>query len=291
MQRNPLVLFASMMVCISLVLTLKRSTRARAETDPAALAPCPPPATLPLKVDKVIRRSRPAFTEGLVYWEGTLYESTGLYGQSALQRLDPATGISEKLVDLPNDQFGEGLALWQGELLQLTWKQGIVWHWPILADGIGLAAVTTPYPREGWGIAAGMDPKKGVGLIASDGTSHIYTLNPKTFTAIDILTVRDDHGLIAGLNELEVVEGNAQSSIWANVWPTYRVVRIDPVSGCVTGNLDLSPLRDFLAPEEQDALARDPDAFPNGIAYDAANSALYFTAKNWPIFFRMTLAR
>jgi glutamine cyclotransferase len=249
-------------------------------------APCPAPIKLPLQIQQVITRSRPAFTEGLVFWAGQLYESVGLFGQSVVQRVNPSTGVSEKLAELPTDQFGEGLALWKGELLQLTWRQGLVWRWPLLGDGIGVAAVSTPYPREGWGLASGR-----VGIVASDGSDHLYYLDPVSFRVQRALLVRDGNGPVPRLNELEVVEGNVVSSIWANVWLSYRIVRIDPLSGCVTGEMDLSPLKDQLSEIDRKALLGDPDAIPNGIAYDAADSVLYLTAKKWPIFFKIALPR
>jgi glutaminyl-peptide cyclotransferase len=260
-----------------------------ASTIPTALGPCAPPTQFPLKVLRVIGRSRPAFTEGLIFWQGALYESTGLYGQSVIQRLDPISGRSEILRSLPADQFGEGLARWGADFLQLTWKQNVVWRWSFQDDGFGLAAVTLPYPREGWGITSGSDPENG--LVASDGTSQLYFLNSLTFATDHSILVHDDKGPVNGLNELELVDGNIQPAIWANVWPSYRVVRIDPASGCVTGELDLTPLRDELLPADQKAVAANPDAVPNGIAYDAVNSSLYLTAKSWPVFFEIALPR
>jgi glutamine cyclotransferase len=203
--------------------------------------------------------------------------------------VDPVSGRSEVLTRLPADQFGEGLARWGGDFLQLTWKQNVLWRWPTQENGIGLAAVTAPYPREGWGLASGSDPRNG--LVASDGTNQLYFLDPVTFATTRTILVHGGNAPVSGLNELEFVDGNVQPALWANVWPGYRVVRIDPDSGCVTGNLDLTALRNELTPADKKAITADPDAVPNGIAYDAAHSSLYLTAKGWPIFFEISLPR
>ena len=209
-----------------------------------------------------------AFTQGLLFANGKLYESTGGYGQSSLRIVDLASGRVLREHRLPDDRFGEGLALFGGRLHQLTWKAG---------DGFTYDASTlTPigefrYRGEGWGLAANADS-----LVMSDGSAELRFLDPATLAEVRRLPVRDGTEPVTGLNELEFVEGE----FYANVWPSDRVAIINPANGQVRGWLDLTSLLPlvFRTPRT-DVL--------NGIAYDTAGKRLFVTGKHWPRLFQI----
>jgi len=213
---------------------------------------------------------RQAFTQGLVLDQGTLYEGTGLRGQSSLRRVDLTTGRVLQLRVLPAPYFGEGITVFGPYLIQLTWqsKVGFVYD----KTSFTLLRQFT-YPTEGWGITH--DDQH---LIMSDGTSVLYFLDPETLSATGQLHVRDEQGPVERLNELEYVQG----SLYANIWQTDRIARIDPESGQVTAWIDLTgllPLEDRV--ERVDVL--------NGIAYDAAQDRLFVTGKLWPKLFEIQI--
>lgn len=210
-----------------------------------------------------------AFTQGLVYVDGHLYESTGLNGRSSLRMVDLQTGHVLQRHDLPAEYFGEGLTNWGSSLVQLTWKAGTA----LVYDRFSFAVQRTlHYPGEGWGLT-----QDGKNLILSDGTSVLHFLDPRTFREIRrISVVDDDNRPLMNLNELEYVQGE----IYANVWETDWVVRISPRDGKVLGWMDLSGLMD------KSRLA-DPDAVLNGIAYDPQWNRLFVTGKLWPKLFEI----
>lgn len=223
----------------------------------------------PHQIVHVFPHDAEAFTQGLVYAGGHLYESTGLNGRSSLRMVDLQTGRVLQRHDLPPKYFGEGLTDWGGELVQLTWKSGDV----LVYDRFSFALQRTlRYPGEGWGLT-----QDGKNFILSDGTSILHFLDPRTFHEIRRITVVDDykHPLL-NLNELEFVRGE----IYANVWQTDWIVRISPRSGKVLGWIDLSGLMDKSRLE-------DPDAVLNGIAYDRRWDRLFVTGKLWPNLFEI----
>jgi glutamine cyclotransferase len=207
---------------------------------------------------------RAAFTQGLVYHRGALFESTGLYGRSTLREVEWQTGRVLRSVDVPREYFAEGLTLFGDRLIQLTYQEHKGFVYDLDFRRIGEFA----YEGEGWGLA-----HDGARLIMSDGTNRLRFLDPTTFETIGTVDVFDDGVPVARLNELEWVRGE----IWANVWTTDRIARIDPASGRVIGWLDLAGL---LAPQERvggDVL--------NGIAYDAEGDRVFVTGKWWPKLF------
>ncbi len=212
-----------------------------------------------------------AFTQGLVYVDGEFYESTGLNGESTLRRVEIATGkvLQRRAVDAK--YFAEGLALVGDELLQLTWQHNI----GFVYDRKTFAPKRTfAYATEGWGIA--YDAKGG--LVMSDGSEKLFWLDPKTQKVLRSLTVTDAGRPVSQLNELEWVEGE----IWANVWTTDRIARINPSTGVVTGWLDLSNLWPLYQ--------RTPTAdVLNGIAYDAAGKRIFVTGKKWPKIYQIAI--
>jgi glutamine cyclotransferase len=209
-----------------------------------------------------------AYTQGLVYIDGHLYESTGLNGRSSLRMDDLATGRVLQSAPVPSQYFAEGLAPWGSTLVQLTWQS----HVAFVYDRFSFRLLKTlHYECEGWGLT-----DDGKNLIESDGTSEIRFFDPQTFHEVRHITVKDRGEQVNELNELEYVHGQ----IYANVWHTDRIARISPATGQVLGWINLAGL---LAPGE----VSDPEAVLNGIAYDAAHDRLFVTGKLWPKLFEI----
>jgi glutamine cyclotransferase len=213
-----------------------------------------------------------AFTQGLIYHDGVLYESTGLWGRSALRKVELETGKVLQTSQLNDNYFGEGITLWQDQLIQLTWKtnRGFVYN---LQTFEKLKDFT--YSTEGWGITHDADK-----LIMSDGSDTLYFLNPQTFERIGTLPVRDQNSKpVVNLNELEYINGE----IFANIWYTNKLARISPKTGQVLGWIDLTGLN----PESSSG--SDSQAVLNGIAYDETGKRLFVTGKLWPELFEIEL--
>jgi glutamine cyclotransferase len=211
-----------------------------------------------------------AYTQGLVYAGGVIYESTGLYGQSQIRRVNRTTGEVETAVRLAPDRFGEGLTLLHGRLYQLTWQSMVGYVYD--------AATLTPldsfrYEGEGWGLTT-----DGTALIMSDGTARLRFLDPATFAVVREVTVRDHGSPLSALNELEYVDG----VLFANVYQSDWIVRVDPDSGTVLEWIDLQGL----LPEGDRAPNTD---VLNGIAFDPASGNLLLTGKRWPWLFEVAL--
>lgn len=237
----------------------------------AASGAAAPGATprLPVKVLAVHPHDPGAFTQGLLYHAGRLYESTGQEGRSRLREVDPATGGVLREVALPRPEFGEGLALAGDRLFQLTWRDGLAHVWT-LASFARIA--TFRYEGEGWGLAW-----DGAALIQSDGSNQLTFRSAEDFSVLRTLRVSRDGVAVAYLNELEYVEG----AIYANVWMSDEIVRIDPQTGAVTATYDASGL---LTPEE----AARAEVL-NGIAWNPARRVFYLTGKWWPSLFEVEL--
>jgi len=213
---------------------------------------------------------RHAFTQGLLYLDGELYESTGLNGASSVRRVELASGRALQRHDLDGKYFGEGLAAWGPNLILLTLRSNL----GFVYDRASLRPRQTfGYAGEGWGLT-----HDGTRLIMSDGTPVLRFLNPWTLQDAGRLPVRDGRAEVAGLNELEYVQGE----IFANVWPTDRIARIAPETGLVTGWIDLTGL---LPAAER----RVSGSVLNGIAYDAQGDRLFVTGKRWPRLFEIRL--
>ena len=206
-----------------------------------------------------------SFTQGLELRDGVMYESAGLYGQSDVRLTDPGTGEVLESVDLPDDEFAEGLTLTDEAVWQLTWQEHIAYQ----RDPDTLEVLdSVSYDGEGWGLCY-----DGEGLVMSDGTSTLTFRDPETFEPRGTVEVVLDGEPLAMLNELECVDGQ----VWANVWQTDRIVRIDPGSGEVTAVVDAAGL----LPEED---ADGADVL-NGIAAAEQDGAFYLTGKLWPTMF------
>jgi len=211
-----------------------------------------------------------AFTEGLFYKDGFLYESTGLEGHSNIRKVALETGKVLQQHDLRPDLFGEGIVPWRGRLIQVTWRTGL----GFVYDLATFKTVSTfSYPGEGWALTT-----DGARLILSDGTPRLRFLDPATLKQTDDLTVTAQGAPVANLNELEWVKGE----ILANIWFSNYIARIDPKSGHVLGWIDLRPLAAQLGPHgDNDVL--------NGIAYDKAHDRLFVTGKNWSKVFEIRI--
>ncbi len=210
-----------------------------------------------------------AFTQGLVYHEGYLYESTGLYGESSLRKVELETGEVLRKVDLSEAYFAEGLALYEDRLFQLTWREGIGFIYGL--EDFSLIDQFV-YQTEGWGLT-----HDGKRLIMSDGTNNLYFLDPNTLQITKTLEVTFMGEEIGRLNELEYIRGE----IYANIWQTDYIVRIDPTTGDVLGWIDLGGI----LPKD---LRGGTDVL-NGIAYDQEGDRLFVTGKFWPQLYEIQL--
>ncbi len=214
-----------------------------------------------------------AFTEGLVYEDGHLYESTGLVGQSSLREVDITSGKVLRLRPVMPPYYGEGLARIAGKWLQLTWTTQVGFIYNNALQPIGRFS----YRGEGWGLTY-----DGQSLILSDGTPSLRRFEAEHFTETGRINVHDGDEPVAMLNELEFAEGH----IYANVWMTDRIAEIDPVSGTVLAWIDLGPLyQRFSRPADWNGR----ENVPNGIAYDPRSHHFFVTGKRWPKLFEITL--
>ena len=213
-----------------------------------------------------------AFTQGLLYLDGFLYESTGLSGESSVRKVRLETGEVVQLQAVDARHFAEGLAAWRDTLIQLTWRSQVAFVYDRATFRVRR---TLTYPGEGWGLTG-----DGTHVILSDGGAGgmLRFLDPESFTQVRRVAVTDRGVPVANLNELEWIDGE----IWANVWQTDRIARISPVSGAVVGWIDLTGL---LPAAER----RDPGGVLNGIAYDPGARRIFVTGKLWPKLFEIRL--
>jgi glutamine cyclotransferase len=230
----------------------------------AGAAPAPL-RVMPVRVLAVLPHDPAAFTQGLAWVRGRLYESTGLYGSSSLRELDPSTGRILRSIALAADEFGEGLTEIGGRLVQLTWREerARLWTLPELAP-----AGTLSFRGEGWGLAS-----DGRELVQSDGSGVLVFRAADDLRPLRHVAVRRDGRAVPYLNELEWADG----ALYANVWQSDEILRIDPGSGEVTGAWDASGLLDPSARARADVL--------NGIAWDPERRRFFLTGKLWPSLF------
>jgi glutaminyl-peptide cyclotransferase len=242
-------------------------------SDQAGDPPPAPPAEIPVYGYRIMERyphDPNAFTQGLIYADGVLYEGTGLNGRSSLRRVDLESGEVQQIVRLPDQYFGEGITIWNESIIQLTWRSQIGFVYDLETFEL-LGSFT--YETEGWGLT-----HDDTHLIMSDGSNLLYYLDPETFDVVGQLPVFAGDKPVTQLNELEYIDG----FIYANIWHSDRIARIDPKSGQVTAWLDLS---DLFPPAERS----NPQAVLNGIAYDAEGDRLLVTGKLWPSLFWIEL--
>lgn len=216
-----------------------------------------------------------AFTQGLFYLNGFLYEGTGLNNQSSIRKVKLETGEVVEKRDVPGQYFGEGIVNWKDRLIELTWQaqEGFIYDL-----GTFDLRGSYRYPGEGWGLT-----QDGKRIIMSDGTAQLRFWDPETLAETGRVTVTADGQPVKDLNELEWVKGE----VYANVWQTDRIARIDPKTGKVAGWIDLTGL---LKPGDIDPEHAGANVL-NGIAYDAARDRLFVTGKCWPKVFEIRLLR
>lgn len=240
--------------------------------DPAAALPAPQPIErCGYRIVQTYPHDTTSFTQGLFWHGGHLYEATGHYGRSRVARLDLKTGKALAQTPLPADQFGEGITRWRDQIVGVTWQGGVGNRWRIKdLKPVG----TFKYGGEGWGVTM-----VGDSLVLSDGTSDLRFFDPATMTEQKRVTVRFGGRPLAMLNELETIDGE----IWANVWMSDMIVRIDPANGAIRSWVDLSGLA-------ADAGATGHDSVLNGIAWDSERQRLFVTGKYWPKLYEIALA-
>jgi|SRR5688572_19639734 len=266
-----------LVVAVGAALVILTSMRSEPTSQPTGAAGNPTSAASDKRARQVsheIVNSYPhdstSYTQGLLWADGGFYESTGQYGQSKLRRLEFPSGKVLKQISLDPELFAEGLALVDTRLIQLTWQshRGFVYD----KDSLRLIQEFT-YATEGWGLT--FDSKN---LILSDGSSDLFYLDPQSYKPLRTLAITMNGQPVPQLNELEFID----DEIWANVWQTDMILRINPATGQVTTFLNL---KGILAPSER----KGSEAVLNGIAYDAEQKRIFITGKLWPRIFEIKL--
>jgi glutamine cyclotransferase len=222
------------------------------------------------RVVKSYPHDRGAFTEGIFYLDGVLYESTGPTGHSSVRKVELATGRVLQMMPNAPQIFGEGLVAFGSKLIQLTYRDGIAFVYDRATMRVEKQFT---YTGEGWGLTT--DGKR---LIMTDGSHNLRFFDPTTFKETGKIAVTDGGQPVEQLNELEYIKGE----VWANVWQTDRIARINPTTGRVTGWIDLSNILSVMERRGIDVL--------NGIAYDAKGDRVFVTGKYWPRLFEIQLA-
>lgn len=229
------------------------------------------PAVISYQIVNEFPHDPAAFTEGLQFVDGYLYESTGQYGKSDLRKTDLKTGKVLQQHKLDNRYFGEGIAVLNGKIYQLTYREktGFIYDKATLKQ-LGTFSFSA---NEGWGMTT-----DGTHLVYSDGSDIIYFIDPATFKEVKHISVTDQYGKVSNINELEFING----SIYANQWQANNILKIDPATGKVIGQADLQSLRSRTGIPEPDPNNENAPEVMNGIAYDAQNNRIFITGKNWP---------
>lgn len=261
-----IISIALVMVILGVVLVLALSQPERVVSSiPLVLEP-----QMTYQVVNAFPHDPDSFTQGLIFLDGVLYESSGLYGESSLRMVTLETGEVQRQTLLPDEVFGEGLTDWDQTLVQLTWREGIGYVYN-REDFSPLTQFN--YETEGWGLT-----QDGENLIMSDGSATLFFLDPETYAILSTVEVLDEDAPVTMLNELEYIRGE----IFANIWQTDSIIRIDPATGEVKGWIDLSGL----LPEEERTPATN---VLNGIAYDPETDRLFVTGKLWPKLYEIRL--
>jgi glutaminyl-peptide cyclotransferase len=268
-RRWPIILLMSAVILALVSVWLLRPASPPPQPPPLIARPADSPQRLVVKVLSVRPHDPEAFTQGILLHGGALYESTGQYGSSSLREVNPETGEVKREVDLPAKYFAEGLAVVGDRLIQLTWREQKALLYK-LADF--KPAGELRYDGEGWGLCW-----DGHRLVMTDGSDRLTFRDPQTFAVLGEVHVTAGGQPVNQLNELECVEG----AVYANVWQTDDIVRIDPGSGKVTAVIDASGLLTAAERRRVDVL--------NGIVWDPARKSFLITGKLWPKMFEVTL--
>jgi len=258
-KRRQLGLLISTMVLVSVAISLVLLTDAPENSKPLSYS---------YSIVNVYPHDENAFTQGLLFDNGVLYESTGLYGNSSLRRVELETGEILQLYALPSDYFGEGITIFDNKIIQLTWLE----NKSFVYDKHSFELLQEfNYSTEGWGITS-----DGNRLIMSDGTATLFFLDPETFQKIGQVEVRDT-GPLERINELEYIQGK----VYANIWQEEKIAIINPQIGQVEGWINMSGI--------QNSGNQDANNVLNGIAYDAIGDRLFVTGKRWSQLFEIEL--
>jgi glutamine cyclotransferase len=228
------------------------------------------PLSLHYKIVRKYPHDTTAFTQGLEFYKGVLYEGTGEKGASQLRKLDLTTGKVLQKVDLDKNYFGEGITIFGDKIYQLTWQSHVVLQYDLSFKLLKEFKL----PTEGWGMT-----HDSLHLIVSDGSSKIYYRDPVTMDSVKVINVTDNGNLVNNINELEYIHG----FIYANIWQTDYIYKIDPATGNVVGKADFSNLL-----KHQGESVYDANSVLNGIAYDDQTGKIYITGKYWPALFEVT---
>ncbi|MCK5823559.1 MAG: glutaminyl-peptide cyclotransferase [Bacteroidales bacterium] len=228
------------------------------------------PKNISYKILNTLTHDKQAYTQGFVYDNGYFYEGTGQYGESTLRKVNAKTGDLIESLNLPSDVFGEGIVLYKNQIFQLTWQSLVGYVYD--RESFKLLHKFN-YQTEGWGITT-----DGKDLIMSDGTSKIYYVEPEFFTKLRQIEVCDNNGYVNNINELEYVNG----FIYANVWQTDKIIKIDPSNGKVVAVINCKKL----VPKEY---VRSQDNVLNGIAYNSEKNTFYVTGKRWSVIYEIEL--
>jgi glutaminyl-peptide cyclotransferase len=235
-------------------------------------AAIPTPVNIGYNVIKVYPHDVTSFTQGLIWFNNTLYEGTGLRGESRLMKIDLETGKPTQKIDIPQPNFGEGITILNNKIYQLTWEE----HKAFVYDLATFKKIKEfDWNMEGWGLT-----HNGTQLMVSTGSSNIYYVNPETFAIEKTLGVYDNNGYLAGINELEYVNG----SIYANVFQKDYIAKINPETGLVEGRIDLANILQ----KTNQPISTDIDVL-NGIAFNSATNSFYITGKKWPALYEIKL--
>ncbi len=237
-----------------------------------------PPAVLNFSIQKIIPHDTSSFTEGLLVYNGALYESSGdpaYSGKSKLMKIDLNSGKVEKQIGLDKKYFGEGIVILHDTIYQLTYKEKAIFVYNMDFKKINELTITTDN-GQGWGMTT-----DGTYLIVDDGSSNLYYYEPSTFKLVKKVSVTDSGALGYNLNELEYIDGY----IYANQWQLPYILKIDPSNGQVVAKVDLTDIWNQIQ-------KKDPNAdVLNGIAYDASTKKIYITGKKWPDLYEIQFSK
>lgn len=264
------MIFRGFIVLAALLLAPLASTDQASQPPSAVEKPEIAPTIYDVEVISRYPHDISAFTQGLLWHDGALYESTGREGTSSIRKVDLVTGQVTALQKIPADQFGEGLALWHDELISLTWLDGVIHRWSV--KDLRRLRTDEGYPHEGWGLTHFEDA-----LVASDGSDKLHFLDPEDYSIKRTVSVTINARPVSQLNELELVDG----LIFANIWMSGFIIGIEPRTGIVRTVIDLRQL--------EGAGSVDRDAVLNGIAWDAEGRRLFVTGKLWPWLYHIRL--